>query len=240
LAYGSAVHKAFEFMNNAEKASLIDVYQSFHDAWHKEMNSMGLKTEDYYNEKLYLSALTSVQNYYADFYKTYELTEYVDKWHNVNSSRLSTECEFFVPIIYPDGTKEEEYVLHGLIDVIGIKNKKIFILDYKTAKEDYTPFKVKTSLQLSIYAYAFRQMLKMGIFPQIKKEIEDYTTYHILIKSTNEITQKKKIVTDHDINKMLYMIKTFKRGVDSQVFMPNYQDNCKWCSYQKECLAFSG
>lgn len=237
LAYGSAIHKALEYMNTQTNAQILDIYQVFHDSYLNEMSKMNLDPFGYYNAGLYLTAIKSLEKYFVDFYQTYEPTIYKDE----NGEKPSLECKFTVPIYDKDGSLIEGYSYHGIIDVVGVRDKKIFVLDYKTAKEDYTPFKIKTSIQLTLYAYAIRHLLKNGNFPNIKKKQEDFTLYHILIKSDSpEIIEKKKIISERDINRLLYITKTFIKGVNNQIFIPNYQENCKWCQYKQNCLEFDG
>lgn len=236
LAYGSAIHEAFEYMNlNIGSLNLLDIYQAYHDSWVKETENMA---SNFYSDKLYNMGLYSLEKYFGEFIE-YEPIEFISP----EGARASAECQFNVPIIYEDGS-EAEYTLAGVIDLVATRKGKIIILDYKTSKEDYQTHKVKTSIQLDVYAYAFRKMLEMGLFPKCKKKREDYSVFHVLVKDYDnldgEIFEHKKVVGEKDITKLLYIIKIMLKGIQQEVFLPNYQDSCKYCEYRKECLDFKG
>jgi putative RecB family exonuclease len=236
LAYGSAIHKALEYANNnIGQTNLTDIYEEFHQAWHKECFEMGISPDDFYSSKLYLIGLKALEKYYAEWLE-YELLEF--------DGRKSSECFFLVPV-------RTEVQIKGVIDAVIRKGGKIYILDYKTSKEEYSTFKTKTNLQLTIYAYAFRHMVQQGLFPELSspkkgkpKTQEDYVMFHVLTKDydnvTSEIQEIKRKVDEDDFGRMFYVIDTFCNGVDSRVFLPNYTDNCKYCEYKKECLAYTG
>ena len=238
LAYGSAVHKAMEYLNNniGKSPSLVDAFQAFHETWESELVPI---KDKYRQEIMYMMALKTIEKYYAE-YLEYEPA--IVKYNEVD--KIASECIFNVPIFYNDGREEPEYTLYGLMDIVASRDKKLFILDYKTAKAPYTPFKVKTSIQLTIYSYAIRWMLENGYFPYLDKKKEDYTLYHVMLKDYDSlvpnIVEHKKIVKDEDIQRLKYIMENVVKGIKCGIHIPNYTDQCVWCEYKKECLDFKG
>jgi len=228
LAYGTAIHKGIEELNKSllkSKIGLEDVFQYFHDSYHKELESMYLE-KDYFRWTLYEMGLNSLEKFY---------NEYID--YEV----LATEFKFTV-------AGQGDYLLTGFIDAIIKRKGQIMIVDYKTSKEQYKKFKIDTSLQLALYSYAFRKLLNekklVGNFPSIKKTEEDYIAYYILMKDykglTGNIKMQRKKIGKPEINRMLYTCKKVLEAEKAGIYIPNFASTCEWCEYKKECLAFTG
>jgi len=231
LIYGSAIHKALEKLNLSlahKKNELEDVFQDFYDEWNKQIKDYNISPNKYSNQ-LFEMGINALEKFYNE---------------KVDYELIGAETKFKVPIIYPDGKKDQEYELYGLIDAIVKRKNEIMIIDYKTSKESYNRFKLDTSLQLAIYAYAFRQMLKAGKFPNIKKDIEDYISYYVLIKDYDtldgDIKMQRKKITDKHLNRMFYIIQTSIKGIKEGIFLPNYASMCNYCEFKQECLEFGG
>lgn len=214
LVYGKSVHKALEELNKSLEMHPEDVLQHFHNAWEKGLEETKINPNKY-SDTLYNIGIDSLLKYYFDF---------------VDYEVISTEKEF-----------EIEYKGHtivGIIDaIIKIKNRLI-ILDYKTAKEPYSKFNIDTSIQLHLYSYAFRELLKQGVF-DIKNKKENNVAYYTLIKNYDneegEIKISKKIIKSY--NGLFNVLDTFIEYHD-KVNLPNFNSvNCKWCEYKKECVA---
>lgn len=242
LVYGSSIHAAFELINKnmVDMPALVDVYQEFDDSWDSECEAVELDPHDYYNDKLYLMALKSIEKYYGNFLD-YEICEYNADGKIIPASELAFE----VPIKLRNGQIETEYCYRGFIDAVIKKNNKICVLDYKTAKEPYSKFKIDTNIQLTLYAYAFRYLLLHKKFPQLlKKTKEDLTLYHMLIKDYDtldgKIIEAKKIAKDEDFIRLAYITEKTIQAIRNEIYIPNYGDQCRWCDYKKECASFVG
>jgi CRISPR/Cas system-associated exonuclease Cas4 (RecB family) len=226
LAYGSAIHKGLEYINrNLANGlpDLEDVFQEYDNCWFEELEKMGIEKEHegHFGKKLYPMGLNSLETYYNN---------------NIDYEVIGTEFSFAVPY-------NDEFALHGFIDAIIKRKSQIIIIDYKTSKQAYTKFNLDTSIQLPIYAYAFRRMLEQGKFPNIKKKQEDKIGYYVIIKDydnleNNQIKLQQKEMTETHFNKMHYIIDTTMRAEDNGIFIPNYNSNCQWCEFKKQCVAF--
>lgn len=227
LVYGSAIHKALEHLNISllsEKEGLEDVFQEFHNIWNKEIKKNDIR-QGFYSDKLYKMGINTLEKFY---------------YNNLDYEILAIEQKFDVPIIYEDG-KQEKYTLYGLIDAIIKRKNNIIIVDYKTSKERYEKFKIDTSLQLEIYSYAFRWMIENGFIDVGKKKKENFISYCVLLKDYDNLNgdikiQKRKV---DGYEKLLKTIKTTVKGIENEIFIPNYNSMCKYCDYKKECLEWN-
>lgn len=225
LAYGSSVHKGLEFLNKQllnKKPDIEDMLQSYDDEWNKEISDMGLENDKYFVPKLYYHGLNTLINYYDNF---------------IDYEVIGSEIEFEVPLPIENNTED---TLYGLIDAIIKQKDNIIIVDYKTSKETYNRFKLDTSIQLALYSYAFRHLLKEQKIYDTRKTKEDYIAYYVLLKDyetlNGDIKIQKKKITDKHIDRMKYIVDTSIKGINNNIFIPNYNSQCQWCEYKKECL----
>lgn len=234
LIYGSCIHSALEHLNKQIKSQtpyeIEDVLQVFEDEWTKQLMLYG-KEKDFFAPKLYRMGLNCLIKFCS------ELVDY---------DVIGTEFKFDVPIIKPDGTVIKNHSLYGLIDAIIKSKSQILVIDYKTSKDPYPRFKLDTSIQLAVYSYAVRHLIKEGkLLPEnSKKTKEDYIAYYVLLKDydtlNGEIKIQKKAMTDKHFGRMFYIIDNFLRGIENNVYVPNYDSQCEMCDYKKECLEFGG
>jgi len=228
LIYGSAIHKALEKLNLLLVSGHFDtedIFQEYYNEWTKQINQYGI-SDCLYNRILFEMGLNSLEKYIEE---------------QLDYEVICAEQKFTVPIIYPDKT-EERIPITGVIDAIIKQKNKIIILDYKTSKEEYNKFKIDTSVQLTMYSYAFSYLVETQQLPVDKKE--DYVSYYVLIKDyeskNGAIKISKKKVKPEDYDRMFYIFKTTIKGIDNNIFLPNYNSECKYCEYKKECLGFTG
>lgn len=228
LAYGSALHKALEYLNLAmlenKEFLLEDFFQMFEDSYKEELKLNEVKESDYFAPKLYKMGLSSIEQFYNS-HKDYEV--------------VASEFLFTVPLPKEFGGS---YNLTGIIDAIIKQKSKLLIVDYKTAKEQYPKFMIDTSLQLSMYSYAFRHILKEGRFDNIKKDKEDYISYCTFIKDYNTLTStikiQKKSIKEEDFSKLFLILRETLKSIENNIYIPNYSSMCKWCEYKKNCLEY--
>ena len=225
FAYGTAIHKGIEVMNQSlatEKMPLEDMLQAFHDCYYEELKKMDLE-DNYFKFQLYEMGINSLEKFYNEF---------------VDYEVIGTEIPFTVPI---DGS--DTHSVTGFIDAIIKRKSQLTIVDYKTSKEAFPKFKIDTSLQLAIYAYAFRKLLSDGTF-ELRKKQEDYIAYYVLVKDyenyTGQIKMQRKKIGEKEINRVLYVCNKIIEAEKHEIYVPNFNSACKYCDYKKECLGFSG
>jgi len=225
LAYGSAIHKGLEDLNKSLVtgiADIEDIYQSYHDSWYEELDAQGLAPSGYVTDKLYQMGLNAIEDYYNNF---------------VDYEVIASELFFEVP--YREG-----YTMKGIIDALIKRKGEIMVVDYKTSKEAFNRFKLDTSVQLAMYAWAFRKLIAEGKFPSMKKQMEDFISYYVIIKDydtlASNIKMQRKKITDKHLDRMHYILGKFIEAKENEIYVPNYNSNCHWCEFKKECAAFTG
>jgi hypothetical protein len=150
----------------------------------------------------------------------------------------------------------------GYIDLMakGKKDTKMFceddlmVLDYKTASREWDQFTVDTNIQLLMYAYAIRYILRNeNFFPETRKDREDRVGIISLHKKN--MTKKRGDPPKYGkINNYIIMIsdgeidflqKLLLRCIDEleysgenvHNYLPNPTPmNCKYCEYKEPCL----
>ncbi len=243
LAFGSALHGALEKLNISMGSVLLtlsEVFQEFDKIWKESIEKEEIIFKGNMHDDLYDIGLKSLELYYKEFLN-YEPIIY--KNIVTGEVKFSAECEFKVPIYDLDGNYNENYDLYGFIDLVLKKDNNIYIVDHKTAKEKYKDFDINTSIQLSLYSYAFREMIKQGCFPDLKRNKEDYVMYNVFVKNYKnhkpEIQQCNKKIMKRDINNIVYIINNFIKGIENEIWLPNFGSHCNWmCDYKEECEKF--
>jgi len=133
------------------------------------------------------------------------------------------EQGFETPIIDPRTGEELDFKLKGYFDVL---TKDHGILELKTAGRAYTPDTLERMLQLSAYAYAYRQC--MGTDPRI--------TVVGLMKYKNPTIQFYEAFRPREGDLWFAgLALDIRRGVEHEVFPPNPGWMCSDCEYGRMC-----
>lgn len=247
LAFGTSVHQAIENLSKSmvsKKIITLDqTLKSFTDTW---VTHTGNKQIDWQSlnqaNKMYNVGLELITQYYVQ-YSNYVPIEYLKD----GKLEPAVEVRFKVPIFNPITQKyDEDNQLSGIIDLIAInKDGDLCVEDHKTSSAKYSSFKVNTSTQLILYAYAFRELIKQGVFPKINKKKEDYVGFNVLLKKYRvepSIEQEYRKIKKNEITQFLYELQDIMRGIDNKIYIPNRTDMCDnkyiGCDFIKECQAF--
>jgi len=148
----------------------------------------------------------------------------------------AVELYFKVPV-------NEDVYLAGLIDLAENRNKKLIVIDHKTSSKDYTDLFIDTSLQLTIYAYAARYLLKQGKFKGTKAKKEYKVVYNIFIKpkSKSELKIIERKISDEDIDNMISTVEQVDTSAQNNIFIPANNDQCEafgGCAYKEICVMY--
>ena len=251
LVFGGAIHKAIEKYHLSilnERLTARQIMDAFEDHWTYQLEhaEIPIKFKNGEQDKLFEIGLDIIAKYYKDNKNIPPPCMFIN---STGELVPAVEIDFMIEIKNP--ITQISRPINGKIDLITPidkkKNAEIYVIDHKTSAEDYTQFKINTSVQLSLYAYAFRQLLASGRFPYITKKKEDAVGYNVFkkIESTKaqpdnygEIRYIRKVVTDIDIEHMITMYGMFDTAVTNGVYIPNYSRQCSWCPYQEDCTEF--
>jgi len=240
LVYGGVLHKALEEFNKSliavplTEQEVIDVFEK---TWEKELNKSKIEFKRYSENDFKEMGKKSLIQFFKHI--NYEPMICYDSKEN---KVPAVEYEFTIPVINIDNTINENYCLFGVIDLIAQVNKNLIVFDHKTSKDPYDDFKIQTSIQLILYAYACRDILSRGLMLDTDKVKEDYVAFNIFVKDYKKpsprIQQCQRRISDDDITNLHHIILSTIRGIENDVFIPNYGQNCFMCDYREECLKF--
>lgn len=263
LALGSAFHAGAEEINRQEalygKSNIEDAIRSYNETWEDDTDGVEFKTEKE-KEKAYQMGLSLLEKYLkSDHRKKTEVMTY-RALRSDNTMIPAVEMELRVPVIDLATGEElaEGWEIHGYIDVIkratgsisGTKVKKgeLIVADYKTSRSEYTGFKVEMNLQLLMYAYAIRYLLRAydNVFgDSFKKDREDWVGIICLTKkaapdkSLGTIDPIYVKVTDEEIEYLQNLVVRAIERIEAGVFLPtgiaNHDSMCAWCEYKFPC-----
>ena len=191
--------------------------------------------------------------------KSYGPTLYVPPYSDVHSPAV--ELNIDVPLVNMRTGRilRDKNHVSGFIDLVGIGEKPtshfepgdLMVLDYKTAAREWNQFSVDTNLQLLMYAYAVRFLLRNeNWFPHLKKDKEDLVGIVCMVKQKENKKSEKwgKVrnyfirITDQEID---FLERTLANCIDElercgdqvENFLPNPSpENCGWCDYKETCL----
>jgi len=133
----------------------------------------------------------------------------------------------------------EDVFITGMIDVIESNRGKPKIKDHKTASREYSDWFIDTSLQLTMYSYAFRYLAAEGKL-KTKAKKEQCVGFNIFMKpkDKNEPIYVERQITDSDLENLYKTVKRVHKGVQNEVFIPALNDACEaygGCEYRDVC-----
>ena len=209
LTFGNIMHQAVRHYFELRKQGAVkgeQVEEFYLKAW----RAAGF--EDAYQEETYRRAgLEQVRAFVARHEKV-----------DVLADRVRAEEYFSLDL--------GDYTLEGRIDQINplaaagrAKNSAVELVDYKTGKPKSQKDADK-SLQLSIYALAARDQLKL--------RPERLTFYNL---TSNEAVSTAR--TEGDLKKALEKIREVASKIRGSAFAPTPGFACKWCDYVPVCPA---
>lgn len=251
LVFGSAIHKALELYHLSilkERLTSRQIMEAFTAEWEALIRNakppIVFKMKE--KSKLFEIGLDIIAKYHKDNLHIPPPCMFIN---DEGELVPAVEIGFTVEIKHP--TLGITKPIHGKIDLVTPikkeKNAEIYVIDHKTSSEDYTQFKINNSVQLTLYAYAFRSLLKSGRFPYINKTREDSVGYNVFKKilstktqpdSYGEIRYIRKVVNPNDIEHMLNVYFMMDKALINNVYLPNYGRHCNWCDYKDICTEF--
>jgi hypothetical protein len=152
------------------------------------------------------------------------------------------ELYFKIPLV--DLKTGKPYIrgvnLTGLMDLGENRKGKVIVTDHKTSSKEYTEFFIDNSLQLTMYAYATRYMIKNKKFKDITTKKEHIVTYNMFLKPKKDskliIIERK--VSDSDILNMVRTVMAIDKAITAEAFYPANNDACEafgGCDFKEIC-----
>ncbi len=117
------------------------------------------------------------------------------------------------------------YTLKGVIDLVTVAGE---ILDHKTSKRSMVPEDVRSDLQLSCYALAYRTLFGVP---------EQGLRFDVMVKTKEpKLQQIPTIRTQEDIQRFLKIMGFVSKAIQSGTLYPcENKQTCSWCGYRGLC-----
>lgn len=207
--YGSAIHSAianyFSYRLSGREVSLENLWEFFEKAWVSE----GFITREHEEERL-RAGREALKNFY-------------DKQKQENRLPQKIEEKFSFNLKFEDGSQVR---VNGRFDVIYKEGEFVEISDFKTsevAEKEKADLRTKQSLQLAIYALAYKEM---------EGKLPDKVSLCFIESGLKGETQK----TEKDLGKIKKDIFKVSRKIREAKFdpLPSYKQ-CSICAFKDIC-----
>jgi len=207
--YGSAIHSAIEnyffYKLNNKEINLEMVWEFFEKAWVSE----GFITREHEEERL-RNGRDALRFFYNQQKEEGRMPEKVEEKFDFN-------------LVFDDDTKVR---VNGRFDVVYKSRDYIEISDFKTSEvkeKEKADLRAKQSMQLSIYALAYKE---------IEGRLPDKVSLHFIESGIKGETIK----TEKDLEKIKEKIWQVSTGVREQKFDPApVYNHCSMCAYKDIC-----
>lgn len=204
MILGTAVHKSLETFYRSKKAGKKISIKKLLEVYEQNFSDVG-----FFNAQNRTDIFNKGKKIISDFYKLHNNEQYDD---------LKIEEEFD---LVTDGT-----MISGRFDLITVKDGKTTIMDFKTSHDvdqKKALERVKTSIQLRIYALAFKE--------KYHRTADEIGLYFV---ETNVFAKTKP---DQKLySKAIEDISNVKKGILSENFTPKPTIfNCTNCPFNKIC-----
>jgi hypothetical protein len=264
LVFGRCIHQVLEHYHAKMKGrppsedDIYVLYQLFDDLW-TEKRQLGLptgKTEydfEYYRNLAFL--ILDRYLHYRPKVKNPKVILFQDK--HMTYPKPAVELEFRVPLIdLRTGKQIVNKDLYGFIDLIEYDDEHgIVVWDHKTTAMEFTQFRLLSDIQLTLYAYVFRYLSRMGAFVGIDPGVkESKVGFNLLIKPRRNVkiigvdhskiksAKFKKVVrtvTDQEIAGVMNIIKNIDFILSTNRPYPSWSSDCTWkCDFAEYCIQY--
>jgi len=153
-------------------------------------------------------------------------------FHTLNGDApppLAVELPFEVEVQGRSVQGEEEmFLLRGIVDRVdevmtATGESTLVVVDYKSGNRKPKPEETHNDVQLTLYALALRQMLKMRV---------ERVEFHLLRDGQVLASERDNAALDHLTHELLpYASETMLKGE----FKPCPGYWCRWCDFQEPC-----
>lgn len=250
LIFGTAVHKAIEMYHKSlfgERMTERAMMEIFGEEWRKLLAESEVEIKFKKGESkdiLFDVGIDICHQYHRDHIDCPPPALFVD-----DAGELVPAVEISFNLEMTNDDYKMTKPISGKIDLVTPLplKKGVFVIDHKTSGRAYEDFKVNTSTQLALYAWAFRELLAQGRFPDLKVKKETATGFNVFTKkgetktrsdSKGEVQYILKTIFQEDIDHMKTIYSMMDRAIKAEVYLPNYGMGCSWCDYKADCETF--
>jgi RecB family exonuclease len=217
LVFGSAVHKALEWLHKTRKAggspTVEQLLRVFEADWYAQTLEQPLLGSDDPPERLLRTG-------------TQLLATFVRR---PAAPVVDVELPFQVPLIHPETGETLPVPLVGVIDLVQAPDT---VVEFKTALRRWSPAELPDNLQLTAYAYAFHVL--HGRPPA------DLRLITLLRTRTPWIDEQRTERSTADYARLFHLSRAVLRGIEAGVFFPNRGCwLCRDCEFIQDCREWS-
>ncbi len=219
LVFGSAVHKALEWLHKARKDGqqppLEALLRVFEADWHAQcLDGEILFADDTSADQLLVKGKELLSAYY----------------HAPTKPVHDAEVFFQVPLVNPATGEVLDVPLRGVIDLIETDDT---LTEFKTSQKRWALTDLPDNIQLTAYSYAYELL-----FGRPPKELRLVN----LVRTRNPVIEEHVTGRDDtDYERLFHLSKEVRKGIQTSVFFPNRGCwLCRDCEYDLDCREWTG
>jgi putative RecB family exonuclease len=219
LVFGSAVHAALKWLHTVRKAGgearLEDLLRVFEADWHAQCLDADIR----------FNGDTSADQFLI------KGKELLSAYHRLPPRPVQeAEVSFQVPLVNPMTGEVLDVPLRGVMDLVEADGT---LIEFKTSLKRWTLSDLPDNVQLTAYSYAYE--LLFGRPPRELRLVNLIRTRTPAI----ETHQTRREPSDYE--RLFYLGKEVRRGIQAGVFIPNRGCwLCKDCEYERDCHEWTG
>ena len=223
-AFGSGIHAAAAyFFRGAAQGKLPvveDVQGHFEALWSLETQAQPLR----FGEKETKESLRDL---------AMRMLVVLHREFDPRTEVLAVEEPFRVPLVDPDTGEVLDRDLVGTVDLLERDaERRLVVVDLKTAARKYSDLHVDASLQLSVYSYA------MSLGPHAGED-DIHLRFDVLTKTKQPELCRYWTTRDRAANVRLYRLASeVLRAIEAGAFHPIVGWQCKDCPFRSKCWAW--
>ncbi len=259
LALVSSFHAAAEHLNREQalgrKVTKQDLFDVYDVTWAQETDGCEFKSAK--DEMAQRDTGLRLIDKYMNSTRRKQFTPTVCRAEGDHDAWIpAVEMEISAPFIdlFTGEELKDGWLIRGFIDVVKVADKDIpsvgvragdsFVADYKTSRSEFSDFSVQMNLQILMYAYGIRHMMKQvpDLFPEAgsAKDREDWVGIICLVKRKDPVIKHIMVkVTDEEIRYLQDLVLKALNRIEAGIFLPtglnNPTMNCGWCEFKEPC-----
>jgi putative RecB family exonuclease len=223
-AFGSGIHAAAAQFSRGvargEPPRLGDVQSHFETLWNLETQAQPLR----FGQKETKESLRDL---------AMRMLAVLHREFDMRTRIVAVEEPFRVPLVDVDTGEVLDRDLVGTVDLVERDaERRLVVVDLKTAARKYSDLQAEQSLQLSIYSYA------MSLGPHAGEE-DVQLRFDVLTKTREPELCRYWTTRDRAANVRLYRLAAeVLKAIEAGVFHPIVGWQCKECPFRSKCWAW--